>query len=52
VIYEDFIFSNEKEEWGMGPPHFNNRINDFVLAEKAEIYSGTDKPTFFDKSKI
>ena len=35
----------------MGLSHFNDRINCFVLAEKTEIYSGTDKPIFFDKSK-
>jgi hypothetical protein len=52
VIYECFIFSNEKEVLDMGLPHFNDRINDFVLAEKIEIYAGTDKPIFFDKSKI
>jgi hypothetical protein len=36
----------------MGLSHFNDRINDFMLAEKTEIYSGTDKPIFFDQSKI
>jgi len=52
VIYEYFIFSNEKEVLDMGLPHSNDRINDFVLAEKTEIYSGTAKSIFFYKSRI
>ena len=46
IIYEYFIFSNEKELLDMGLSHSNDRINDFVLAEKTETYSGTDNPIF------
>jgi hypothetical protein len=50
VIYECFIFSNEKEMLDMGFSHFNGGINDFVLTQKTETYSGTNQPIFFDKS--
>jgi hypothetical protein len=36
----------------MGLPHSDDRINGFMLAEKTEIYSVTDKPVFSDQSKI
>jgi len=36
----------------MGLSHFDDRINNFVLAEKTEIYFGADQPIFFAKSKI
>ncbi len=49
VIYEHLIFSNEKEGLDMGLSHSNFRINDFVLVKRAETFSETDKPIFFDK---